>query len=480
MPKEEVYDLHPHGWENDPEVERFRVSTLDYLTCQTYNHYAVFFRLDDAAKPRVIEVLKAGLERTLAQVRQLNGRIEKDPWGDYSFTKKKDSTVRFVVQWLDAPEDADKYPSFDDIEKANFSAVSLGDLRLWAVSPMTYGERPEATPEHSPVTVGFKANFVRGGLVFSTHHHHYSQDVMAWAGFIHQLAENCSAFSNGTPYPSWDPACNDVSRFLKPEPPEEEKVDGPPPPDRHPNHKVGICLLFHLPKSKAAQLKDLAKPENGTWISTYDAFSAFMWRHMTRLRAPVFKTPPDSKLFWCETIDMRRRLHGPKVPARTQQNVMYVAMSTTAPVEQPTVSELISDWPFWRVARYVRQLTDSVTQESLDETLKMVAAIRVKSSLNSRIDSHPPMSTIVVDHRDANIPSADFGFGKPATYRYLMGRISEGGVLVYPPRDSRPESDEGPEIAIMYEKELAQALIEDSEWNKFFEYRGVDAEHTEM
>lgn len=79
MPKEEVYDLHPHGWENDPEVERFRVSTLDYLTCQTCNHYAVFFRLDDAAKIKVMEILKAGLERTLAQTRQLNGRIEKDP-----------------------------------------------------------------------------------------------------------------------------------------------------------------------------------------------------------------------------------------------------------------------------------------------------------------------------------------------------------------------------------------------------------------
>ncbi|KAK1639831.1 hypothetical protein BDP81DRAFT_391885 [Colletotrichum phormii] len=438
MPKEEFYDLHPYGG--------------------TYNHYAVFFCLDDAAKSRVVEVLKAGLERTLAQVRQLNGRIEKDPWGGYSFTERKGSTVRFVVQWLDAPEDADK---------------------LWAVLPMTYGERPEATPERSPVTAGFKANFVRGGLVFSIHHHHYSQDAMAWAGFIHELVENCSAFSRGTAYHSWDPACNDVSRFLKPEPPEEEKIDGPPPPDRHPDHKVGICLLFHLPKSKAAQLKELAKPNDGTWISTYDAFSAFMWRHMTRLRAPVFKTLPDSKLFWCETIDMRRRLHSPKVPARTQQNVMYVAMSTTAPVEQPTISELISVWPFWRVARYVRQLTDSVTQESLDETLKMVAIIRANSSLNSRIGSPPPMPTIVLDHRDANVPSADFGFGKPATYRYLMGRIAEGGVLVYPPRDPSPESDEGPGIAIMYEKELAQTLNEDPEWNKFFEYRGVDAEHTE-
>ncbi|GKT46986.1 trichothecene 3-O-acetyltransferase TRI101 [Colletotrichum spaethianum] len=475
MPKEEVYNLHPYGWENDPEVERFRLSTLDYLTVLAYNHYAIFFRVDDAAKPRVVEVLKTGLERTLAQVRHLNGRIEKDPWGGYSFTKKKDDTVRFVVQWLDDPEDAGKYPSFDDIERAHYTTLALGDLSLWAVEPMTYGEKPEANLEQSPITSAFKANFVRGGLVFSIHSHHYAADVMGWAGFADQLAENCYAFTNGTAYPTWDPACQDVSRLLKPEPPEEEKVEGPQPPDRHPDHIGSSSYLFHLPKSKAARLKELAKPEDGTWVSTYDAFSAFIWRHVTRLRAPVFKPAPDSKLIWSEAIDMRRRMHSPKPPARIQQNVMFVALSTTAPVEQPTVSELISEWPFWKIARYIRQLTDSVTQEDLDETLKMVATIRVKSSLNTRVDSRPPMSIGQSDHRSVNIVSADFGFAKPATYRYLMSQVSDTGILVYPSRDLSPESDEGPEIVVMYETDLAQTLINDPIWNEFFEYRGIYA-----
>ncbi|GKT87063.1 acyl transferase [Colletotrichum tofieldiae] len=141
MPKEEVYDLHPYGWENDPEVERSRVSTLDYLTVLSYNHYAIFFRLEDAEKPRVVETLKAGLEKTLAQ----------------------------------------------------------------------------------PITSAFKANFVRGGLVFSIHSHHYAADVMGWAGFVHQFAENCYAFAKGTAYPTWDPACQDVSRLLKPEPPRRKR-----------------------------------------------------------------------------------------------------------------------------------------------------------------------------------------------------------------------------------------------------------------
>jgi hypothetical protein len=99
MAKQDVYHIHPSGWEGDPDEERFKVSTLDYLTVCTYNNYALFFRLEDVKKSRVAEVLIAGLERTLSQARHLCGIIEKDPEGGHSFVKKKDSTVRLFVQW---------------------------------------------------------------------------------------------------------------------------------------------------------------------------------------------------------------------------------------------------------------------------------------------------------------------------------------------------------------------------------------------
>ncbi|CAJ0545167.1 Ff.00g086400.m01.CDS01 [Fusarium sp. VM40] len=457
MPKERIYHLHPTGWENDPEEERFRVTTLDYLTVCTYNNYALFFKLNDADKERVVEVLKAGLERTLAQARHYCGIIEKDSDGGHSFTRKKDSTVDFIVQWLDTPEDANKYPSLEDVEKTNFSAVTLGNLEAWSVPPMTYGEKPEAHPDNSPVVSAFKANFVRGGLVFNMHHHHYANDVMGW-------------------FPSWDVLNLDVSRLIKQEPPENRKINGPTPKERHPAHQVGVSLLFHLSKSKAAELKARAMPTDGTWVSTYDAFSAFIWRNLTRIRAPVFNPDPTSKLFWCEAIDMRRRMHSPKVPPRLQHNVMFAAVSLTAPVEQPTVAEVISDWTFSQLASYIRRLTDSVNQENLDETLEMVARVRDKTSLNTRIDAQPPLSILQTDHRDADITAADFGFTKPVTYRHLLDRITQGVIIVYPPRDTSPESDEGCEFAIFYEKRLAQDLIDDVEWSQYFEYRGVDAE----
>ncbi|KAJ9150255.1 Trichothecene 3-o-acetyltransferase [Pleurostoma richardsiae] len=473
MPKSQVFHLQPFEWEGDPEEERYKISTLDYLAACTYNTYALFFRLNDADKSRAIDVLKHGLERTIGQARHLCATIEKDPEGGHSFVKKKDSTVQFFIQWLDSPEDS--YPSFDDMKKSNFSSVTLGDLALWSVPPMTYGEKPEAHPDNSPVASAFKANFVRGGLVFCMHHHHYADDLMGWVGYTRQLAENCCALVYGTAFPSWDPASLDLSRLIKKEPPEEAKIEGPPPPERHPDHTVAEFLLFHLPRSKAAELKKLAMPTDGSWVSTYDAFSAFIWRNLSRLRAPVFKPDMSSKLFWSQAVDMRRRLHSPKVPPRIQHNVMSAALSTTAPVEQPTVAQVISEWPLSQLALYVRKMTDSVTQENLDEALNMAATVRDKTALNIRIDSFPPMSILQTDHRDACMTGVDFGFATPAMYRNILDCVTEGVVIVYPPRNATANSDEGCEFSIAYEKALAHDLINDPEWNMYFEYRGVDA-----
>lgn len=54
MPNVEEFQLHPLGWENDPEEERFKISTLDYLSAMTYNNYTLFFKLDDAEKKSVL------------------------------------------------------------------------------------------------------------------------------------------------------------------------------------------------------------------------------------------------------------------------------------------------------------------------------------------------------------------------------------------------------------------------------------------
>jgi hypothetical protein len=309
--KPEVFELHPAGWESDPSDEYFKLSSLDYCVAQVYANYALFFRLSDEDKPKTIPVLKRGLEVTLSQCRQLVGALEEHPEGGLCFHKRKEDTVQFHVQWLDGPEHESTIPSFDELEERHFVSQALGDMDIWGVSPMTYGEKPEAQPKAKPKCAAFKATFVRGGLVFMMHHHHYANDIMGWAGEMHQLADNCAAIwksPENPELPPWDKACLDLSRVTKPDPPEDQRVDGPTPPEKHPDHRVGQWLLFHLPKSKTAELKAMASPEDGSyWISSYDAYMAYIWRILSKHRAKLFKPDPKSPLVWGEAVDMRRR-----------------------------------------------------------------------------------------------------------------------------------------------------------------------------
>ncbi|KAK3314581.1 transferase family-domain-containing protein [Apodospora peruviana] len=488
MPRQEIFELHPTGWEADPADEIFRLSTLDYCVAQVYQNYALFFKLaDDDDKSRIIPVLKRGLEITLSQCRQLCGVLEPHPDGGFCSHKTREDTVQFHVQWLDGPEDEGKYPSFQDLEDRYFTSQSLGDDGTWCVAPMTYGEKPEADPVNRIKAAAFKATFIRGGLVFMMHHHHYCNDVNGWAGEMHQLADNCAAvWKKSTDFPPWDPACLDNSRLSKPEPPMEQRVDGPVPPNRHPDHKLGQNLLFHLPKSKTAELKKLASPEDGSyWISSYDAYCAYIWRILTKHRAKLFDLndakQQQQQLIWGHGIEMRSRFRHPRVPKRMQGNVFWAALSAQSPVPCPTVEEVISEAPLSKLAWYVRQLTNGVTQEALDAVLSAIAPIRDKTSLFIRVDSFPPLSNGITDWRQTRPYEADFGFGRPYAFRFPFETVTAGLTVIYPERtNGAPPAgdDEGNEFCIAFEKEIARDLVEDPEWNRYFEFRGVDSEET--
>lgn len=50
MPKAEEFNLHPFGWEDGPDEERFKLCALDYLSTITYTNSVIFFKLSDAEK----------------------------------------------------------------------------------------------------------------------------------------------------------------------------------------------------------------------------------------------------------------------------------------------------------------------------------------------------------------------------------------------------------------------------------------------
>lgn len=88
------------------------------------------------------------------------------------------------------------------------------------------------------------------------------------------------------------------------------------------------------------------------------------------------------------------------------------------------------------------------------------------------------MSNFTTEWRDTQASEASFGFAKPQAFRFPFDTVTAGLAVVYPARINSPPSgeDEGNEFSIGFEKELAKDLIEDPEWNKYFEFRGVDAE----
>ena len=84
----------------------------------------------------------------------------------------------------------------------------------------------------------------------------------------------------------------------------------------------------------------------------------------------------------------------------------------------------------------------------------------------------------MTDWRDAAACEADSCFGRLHAFRHPFNTVTVGFTIVYPPRLSgTPEyKDEGCEFSIGFEKELADRLVGDVEFSRFFEFRGVDAE----
>jgi hypothetical protein len=202
-----------------------------------------------------------------------------------------------------------------------------------------------------------------------------------------------------------------------------------------------------------------------------------MWRVFSKVREPLYKPDPASKPIWAEGVNMTKRLTNPTMPARMQGNLFFATLSTMSTVPQLTAAEIVADAPLSKLARYTRQMTDGVTGELLAAALPMLAPVRNKKDLSVRVNSFPPMSLVITDWRDADVcAAADFGFGRPTAFRHLFDTVTEGLVIVYPPRKGPAGDDEGMELQVAFEKELVQQLVDDPEWSKYFEFRGVDAE----
>lgn len=94
-------------------------------------------------------------------------------------------------------------------------------------------------------------------------------------------------------------------------------------------------------------------------------------------------------------------------------------------------------------------------------TLSAIAPVRHKTTLSLRTDSFPPMSNFTTEWRNTRPCQAYFGFP--------FNTVTAGLTVIYPVRinGASTGNDEGNEFSIGFEKELAQSLMEDPEWNQY-------------
>jgi hypothetical protein len=380
-----------------------------------------------------------------------------------------------VIKYLDSPED--NYPSFSEIAGAHFVSPILGDINVLCNAPMTCGHKPEAQPDNHPPICSFRANFIPGGLILILQGHHYSNGITGFTALAEQLAANCYAIAHMSEFPSFDMKCLDrsiLSSLDRSPVSEESLVDAPPRPSTNMQHKSSQSLMFHLSKSRAAELKRAASSRDGSWISTYDAVCAMTWRVLSRIREPLYKPGLDYKPLWATGVSIHKLFTDPPLPAGFQGNSQVDIRSTSSTMPQLTLAEVISEAPLCEIASFTRQLTDSVTTSFVVNLLQEHARVRNKHDLSINLASFPPMSMLVSDWRVAEFRNLDFGFGKPDCFRHLFGGVPLCQVLVYAPRKGPAGDDEGMEILIAFETELSQQLIDDPEWKEYFEFRGID------
>jgi hypothetical protein len=163
----------------------------------------------------------------------------------------------------------------------------------------------------------------------------------------------------------------------------------------------------------------------------------------------------------------------PKLSAKYQGNVLCGGLSQhqTNPL---TLAEVISEAPLPRIAAFMRTITTSVTEETLEKTLAKVAPIRDKSNLDIPLDSLPPMSLTTTDWREAKMCDNDFGIGRPMAWRNLSDTVVENQMILYPPHNGNGNIQQGLEVVIPFETHAVDMLLEDADMKRFFEFRGFE------
>ncbi|KAJ4259000.1 hypothetical protein NW762_008088 [Fusarium torreyae] len=487
-------NVRPQGVETEGHDEIIQLSDLDHLMPKLYVHMIEIFELPaDSSKDSIVGSLVKGLERTLADYAILSGTLHFDNDSKCIVVKRQpDSSFALHIKEA-SPEDV---APFAVLDKHDFPVHLLDSPKV--LPPLLVAPHfPVPAADISavgPAVGGAQITFIEGGLILGLAITHQVCDGPGFENLLTAWARHTFSAKNGEKLNGLDVSKSEIpSRGIltsKDRPrltPEDlEKLgakfptmklrDGPPaPPPADFKMPVVKTRIWHFPKSKLQILKSQCSAglEPGTWISTYDALLATMWRATVRAKSSLLKPDPNAPSKAVHAVNGRGRTGWP-ISDR------YIGTAITLPQSKTlTVADVLGDLETTLpvLARSVRDSINSVNPEYMADLVKYAAG---SPNLQwSELDMHwvLGLDCMAFDwHTMKSYQKHDFGFGTPAALRWPHPSF-EGFFFVLPTRAGvrNAGEDEGIEVCFGLEENCFAELEKDEEFAKYAEQRGLGA-----
>ena len=422
----------------------------------------------------VTTTLINGLERLSASFPWIAGQVVDE--GGIFKIQLREKIPRFVVKDLGASNDS-SLPTMDALRKAHFPFSMLDESVICPRNTL-----PDGTDAEVPVFF-VQATFILGGLILSFVGQHNTMDMTGQGQVIHLLSKACRNEPFTSEELSWGnhPRRNIIPLLesdYKPGPELDYQVVKTNAPDPM---STGANIDLPAPASAPAKCKwayFIFSPASlgamkssavgtgvlppGSYISTDDALTAFIWQSVCRAR--LYRIPPTTETTLARAVDVRLYLNIPQTYTGLVNNMTYHAS---------TMQQLVSE-PLGFIASTLRSALDPKAPRNLGYATRALATVLTRfPEYKDRIS---PTATIDLQKDIAlsswskvNSYDLDFGLGlgKPEAVRrpqfvaveslgYLMPKRGDGEVA----------------LGICLREEDLEMLRRDDEWAKWAMYVG--------
>jgi trichothecene 3-O-acetyltransferase len=394
---------------------------------------------DTSQHDAIIDTLQRGLQRLAVLCPWLAAQVVNEDVGPGNtgvFRFRPLSTAPFLVV-KDLSRDSSA-PTMTVLREARFPFRLLDEGTIAPRSTLP-GASYNVMPDLLPVLV-VQATFIDGGLILTIVGHHGAMDMTGQAQVMRLLSLSCRGESPPAAEQGPELYCGRrqiplLDAAYEPGPELTPKLVRPgslftPNPD-------SVWSYFAFDEAALASIKSRATKSItavGTFVSTDDALTAYIWQSITRIRLPRLGSGTESKL--ARAVDVRTLLDVPAAYPGLVQNMTHHASSAAALV----------DAPLGQVATGLRAAIDPATSTLGRDTRALATLLARRPNKNEvSFTANMDFAKDIALSSWARYPCYDLDFGlalgKPEAVRrpqftpvegliYLLPRAPDGTILV--------------------------------------------------